>query len=328
MYNNNDNNNFNNNPMISRGIEFNPFNLSEEMDVEEEWAFHYMESFPQNIQQQIQLFDNIPDEDDFMSETTTVLMDDSEDDEMDTSIQEEEITSSTPTIATLNAVNTLQNKRMNVWILQPALNSIYNSMNPVPSCHSKQSTGDYQMNFIKEYDNALMTPLVENTCLVQSRDRCALKAIQSSLFHLMISMKNYPLLKPTEKESIISNFNYLAQLVTTMEAGLKAQREWNTVMQSLRHHSNHQSSISMNLDTIDLPYMVKRTTQKCSELTMNDQIPMTTLFDQYQKPLAAKIIEDNNHRTQEEMVAHRMFMMITEIQEMLNEINNNNTDFM
>lgn len=317
--------------MISRGIESNPWNVPQE-DLAE-WTQRFLNALPN--ESQVRLFNNIPDDESMslISEATTMLMDISGDDDNDDEeeeeiiVQQQEISSSTPTLATLNVINSMENKMKNVWILQPALNSVYNAMDPVPAYHFKNSTGAYQMNFRREYDNALMTPLVQNICTVPTRDVCSMKTIQTSLFHLMTAMNNYSISEPSEKESLLTNFNYLAQLVTDMERGLKAQREWNNVIQSLGHRSGHFQSNVSDVESIDLPYLVKSSTQRCSETIMDDQIPLTTLFDQYQRALSPKILENNNHWTEQEITAHKMHILISKIQEMMNEINNENISF-
>jgi len=291
----------------------NQMNISQE--TEEEWSLRFLESLPQI--NQIDRFSNITneyDDDDLTMESSstssTILINEE-------TIQQQEISSSTPTIATLNVINSSEN----IWILQQALNSIYSNLISIPSCHFKDTTGAYQMEISKGYDNALLTPLTENTCLVHSRDMCPLKGIQSSLHHLFLAMQNYSTMKPAEKESIVSNFKYLTYLVTTIEAGFRAQREWNIIIQSLSHRNIHQSSNCRDVETIDLEYQVTRTTQRCPGLPKNEQPPLTTLFDQYQKTIPS--MENSSYLSPNEIDAHKMYTMMTRIDEMLNQVNNN-----
>ena len=322
--------------MSRRGIESNPWNVPEE-DLTE-WSLRFSGFLPDLIQSNN--LHNVEDDviSSMSSEETTALMDDDNSttlestlldmdmsmDNDDEWIQHEEITSSTPTITSLNTINSMQN---NAWMLQPALNSIYHSMDPVPACHNKSSTGSYQMSFDKPYDNALMTPLAQNVCMVKRGDICPMMSIQSSLYNLMLAMQHYESRKPAEKETLISNFTYLAQLVSSMENGLRAQREWNTIIQSLHHRSDHFQSNATNLEFIDLPRMVRSTMNRCPGLSINDQIPITTLFDQFQKQSPSSS-SSNIEWSEKEILAHKMFQLIVNIDKMTTEIRNNNISFM
>jgi len=189
----------------------------------------FTESFPVNNPNQITDFDNISaddddddDDDDMMSESTTLLIDDDDDDDQrNIPVQQQEISSSTSTIVTLNAINMFDLQKENLWILQPALNSVYNSMDSVPTCHLKKSTGSYQMEIDKPYNNAILTPLCKNTCLVPPRDRCLLETLQTSLHFMMIAMKRYSTLNPIEKASLNLNFGYLGNLISKIEEGFR-----------------------------------------------------------------------------------------------------------
>lgn len=312
-------NNQHNNAIVSSDMETDQLNIPHE--TEEEWSLRFMDALPQNNRDQSEQFINIPNEyndDDLTSESssaaTTILIDDE-------TIQQNEISSSTPTISTLNVINSTENQTKNLWILIPALNSIYSNLISKPTCHFKNTTGAYQMEISKAYDNGLLTPLTENTCHVQSNDMCPMKTIQSSLYHLMLAMKNYSTLKSEEKESLVLNFNYLSYLVTTIEAGFRAQREWNMIIQSLSHRNSQQSSNCRDVESIDLEYQVKRTTQRCLEPSINEQQPLTTLFDQYQKTIPS--MENHSDLSHNEIEAHKMYTMMTTIEEMLNRVNNN-----
>lgn len=301
--------------MSRRGIENNPWNVPQ--DELDEWTerFTISEDAPTRLLQ----FDNIPEElmseDDLISEdsqATTILMDIDDDDDDVASLQQQDISSTTPTISTLNMINLTEIKRRNLWVLQPALNSIYDNLTNESLYHYKRTVGDYQMEIPKIYNNALLTPLSASQCLVQSRHICPMASIQGSLYHIMLAMKNYERLKAEEKDSLIRNFGYLSELIKNMEAGFKAQREWNIVIQSLLHNTNH-SDRARDLEYINLMHQVKKATMQCPELPINDQPSVTTIFDQYQKATPASITDC----TEKEIDAHRIYNILTEIEEMI-----------
>lgn len=309
--------------MTRRGVESNPWNWPEE-DLAE-WSNLFSGQLPDNVQPEFIQIDNVDEEllsED--SEATTILMDIDDDDEP--TVQIEEISSTTSTITTLNAINMMEIRRQNLWILQPAINSVYDNLSDHSSYHYKHSTGDYQMKIQDIYNNALLSPLHDNACFVQARDVCPIRAIQASLYHLLLAMKNYQRLKPSEKEILISNFAYLKELITKMEAGFKAQREWNLVVQSMLHNRNngHQTR---DLESIDLQYQIQKASKQCPELAINNQPPVTALFEKYQQVLPSTVFNNNNNNngdrdlTEKEIDAHRMFTLLSDIEDMTKHIN-------
>jgi len=329
MFNNNNNNNF----MSSRGVETNPWNRPQDDDYHPDWYQGFTRNLSEEVQARLLQYQNVPDDDySFVSDdsdATTMLVDDDNDDYDDDDAasvqqqqQQQEISSSTSTIATLNVINMMDIQKEKLWMLQPAWNSVYNCMDSVPTCHFKKSTGSYQMDIDKQYNNALLTPLCQNTCLVPSRDRCLLETVKGSLLHLMIAMKRYPTLKPAEKENLNANFCYLADLIAKMEAGFKAHREWNTVIQSLFHQRDYQSSNTRDLESIDLSFEVKKATKQCPELTTLDEQPaLTVLFEQYQKMTPTKPMNVSEWN-EKEIEAHKMYLMFANIEEMMTKLVN------
>ena len=135
------------NSLISRGFDINPWNLPQD----DEWAERFLSVLPEEVMDRLHQFNNIPEDDDEImtenSEATTMLMDfdDNYDEEEDAAtVQHHDITSSTSTISTLNAVNMVDIHRRNLWLLQPALNSVYDNLISDSSLHNKQTTGNFK----------------------------------------------------------------------------------------------------------------------------------------------------------------------------------------